>query len=234
MAAEHPVFGALPPNWEVKTIGELASKVGSGATPRGGKRAYVDEGVALIRSQNVQDLAFTAVGLARITDEAAERLKGVTVAEDDVLLNITGASIARCVTAPAWVLPARVNQHVAIIRCGQMHTQRYLMYVLNHPRMKAHILSHNAGGSREAITKAHIESFCVPVPPDDERRAIAEVLGSLDQRVEWCVEAERGIDAVLTAEAERQPGSVPLASVASFVKKSISASAVAKVDSWFH
>ena len=31
-------------------------------------------------------------------------------------LNITGASVARCCIVPEDVLPARVNQHVSIIR----------------------------------------------------------------------------------------------------------------------
>ena len=34
------------------------SAIGSGATPRGGSKVYVDEGVALVRSQNVYDHEF--------------------------------------------------------------------------------------------------------------------------------------------------------------------------------
>ena len=91
-------------------------KIGSGATPKGGASVYIDEGVSLIRSQNVYNLNFSYSGLAHINDEAAEKLKGVTVYSRDVLLNITGDSVARTCMVPDDVLPARVNQHVSIIR----------------------------------------------------------------------------------------------------------------------
>ena len=109
-------LGEIPKGWSHKALLQLTDKIGSGSTPRGGKEVYLEEGVALIRSQNVYDSLFAWDGLARISDEAAAQLKGVTVQEEDVLLNITGASILRtCVVEPD-VLPARVNQHVAIIR----------------------------------------------------------------------------------------------------------------------
>src|SRR5215467_6710861 len=41
-------------------------------------------------------------------------MSGVTVTDGDVLF--TGDSVARCCRAPAEILPARVNQHVSIIR----------------------------------------------------------------------------------------------------------------------
>ncbi|MFP5255755.1 MAG: restriction endonuclease subunit S [Acidimicrobiia bacterium] len=181
----HP-YMRLAPGWDVAPLEDLTTKIGSGATPRGGKNSYVEEGVHLIRSQNVHDLRFSVDGLACITDDAADKLAGVEVRAGDVLLNITGASIARCCQAPQWVLPARVNQHVAIVRPSERLDARFLMYLLVHPEMRAYVLSHNAGASREAITKRHIEGLLVPVPPIEEQRAIAEVLGALDDRIEWC------------------------------------------------
>jgi type I restriction enzyme S subunit len=37
---------------------EVTSKIGSGATPKGGKAAYKTEGISLIRSMNVHDMDF--------------------------------------------------------------------------------------------------------------------------------------------------------------------------------
>lgn len=103
---EDSELGEIPKGWTVQSMAQLTTKIGSGSTPRGGKEVYIDEGIALIRSQNVYDSLFVWEGLARITDEAAAQLKGVTVLKDDVLLNITGASILRtCVVLPD-ALPA--------------------------------------------------------------------------------------------------------------------------------
>lgn len=80
--------------WEVKALGELCSKIGSGATPRGGNESYKDEGISLIRSLNVYNNEFRRKDLAYIDDEQAAALSNVTLLENDVLLNITGASVA--------------------------------------------------------------------------------------------------------------------------------------------
>lgn len=161
---EESKLGPIPEGWSYKTLAQLTDKIGSGSTPRGGKEVYLEEGVALIRSQNVYDSLFVWDGLARISDEAATQLKGVTVQEDDVLLNITGASILRtCVVEPD-ALPARVNQHVAIIRTKAGVPPRFIHMHLLRPDIKSYLLGLNAGASREAITKAHIESLTLLIP----------------------------------------------------------------------
>jgi type I restriction enzyme, S subunit len=53
-------------NWEVRKLGDLTSKIGSGATPRGGSNEYKEDGISLIRSQNVLDFQFSYSGLAFI------------------------------------------------------------------------------------------------------------------------------------------------------------------------
>lgn len=81
---------------------------------------------------------------------------------NDVLLNITGDSILRtCVVDPA-VLPARVNQHVAIIRAREGIPPRYLHLYLVQDSMKSLFIGMSAGATRHAITKGHLEStLCV-------------------------------------------------------------------------
>jgi type I restriction enzyme S subunit len=179
-------LGEMPIGWTIQTMAQLTTKIGSGSTPRGGKEVYLNEGVSLIRSQNVYDSLFVWEGLARITDEAAVQLKGVTVQEEDVLLNITGASILRtCVVLPD-VLPARVNQHVAIIRAKASVPPRFLHQYLLLPETKNHLLGLNAGGSREAVTKAHIESLKLLVPSADLLAAFGALVTPIFKQVESC------------------------------------------------
>ena len=110
---------------------DICTKIGSGATPRGGKEAYCEDGISLIRSQNVLDFTFSAGGLVYINELQAEKLKNVIVEEDDVLLNITGDSVARACIVDKIYLPARVNQHVCIIRADSSKViPSYLLYYL--------------------------------------------------------------------------------------------------------
>jgi type I restriction enzyme S subunit len=174
--------------WTTFRLGDVCSKIGSGATPRGGSSVYLDHGdVTLIRSQNIYNDGFHHDGITYLTEEHAGELANVEVAEHDVLLNITGDSVARSCQVDADVLPARVNQHVAIIRPNPaVLWPRFLRYFLVSPTMRAHMLSlAGAGATRNALTKGMIESFEVQAPKDvDEQRAIAHILGTLDDKIE--------------------------------------------------
>jgi len=157
------VFGEFKTTKNI-SLKDITTKIGSGSTPRGGQKAYKTEGISLIRSMNVHDNGFRDKGLAFIDDEQAKKLDNVTVKENDVLLNITGASVARCCIVDKNYLSARVNQHVSILRLKDEIIPRFLHYYLVSPSIKAELLQSSSGGAtREAITKAMLEEFQVPL-----------------------------------------------------------------------
>ena len=184
-----PTVQELPAGWKVKQLGSFCTKIGTGATPRGGSEVYLNSRVshALVRSQHVFDRHFDITGLAFISELHAKELRNAEVQAGDVLLNITGDGVTfgRACIVPDHILPACVNQHVAIIRPDSRDCDPgYLLSVLTHPLVKDYIESFNSGGSRRAITKGHIESFQIPLPPLAEQKAIATVLGTLDAKIE--------------------------------------------------
>ncbi|HGH4633305.1 TPA: restriction endonuclease subunit S [Enterobacter kobei] len=170
--------------WRKLPLKEITVKIGSGSTPTGGSGAYKETGVSLIRSQNVLDFSFTNNGLAFIDEEQAHALRNVIVEPQDVLLNITGDSVARCCSAPREWLPARVNQHVAIIRANPKHLDSlFLKYSLI--SIKDELLSlSEIGGTRNALTKSMLENLKLFVPSVIEQKAIASVLSSLDDKID--------------------------------------------------
>ena len=175
------LFAEAETKFEKAPLQKLCSKIGSGATPKGGKAAYFDEGISLIRSTNVFDFRFEYSDLAHINDEQANALSNVIVEPNDVLFNITGVSVARCCMVPNNVLPARVNQHVMIGRPikGELMSY-YIMFTLCSPDNKAKLLGIGQSGStREAINKQELESFEIPVPDD----AILSKFGDAAKRV---------------------------------------------------
>jgi type I restriction enzyme S subunit len=197
-----PTVEELPEGWQVKRLGSFCTKIGTGATPRGGSEVYLNSRIshALVRSQHVFDRHFDTAGLAFISDNHAKELRNAEVQSGDVLLNITGDGVTfgRSCIVPERVLPACVNQHVSIIRPNRRECDPgYLLSVLTHPATKGYIESFNSGGSRRAITKGHIESFEIPLPPLAEQKAIAAVLGALDDKIEL----NRRMNATLEAMA---------------------------------
>jgi type I restriction enzyme S subunit len=156
----------IPIGWEVKALGSICSKIGSGSTPKGGKQSYQKMGVSLVRSMNVHDFIFSFNELAFINDKQAKKLDGVSLNKQDILLNITGVSVARCCIVPEFILPARVNQHVMIVRPEiNCFLSTYLLCLLCYSENKNKLLGISQSGStREAITKDEVESFRVIVP----------------------------------------------------------------------
>lgn len=172
--------------WQQVRLGDHCTKIGSGSTPRGGATVYRESGVSLIRSQNVYNGQFAPDGLAFLDEQQAAQLKGVTVESGDVLLNITGDSVARSCRVPVDVLPARVNQHVAIIRpIAAKFDARFVGYFLNSPFMQETMLSlAGSGGTRNALTKEMIERFEVPCPQRRVQERIADILSAYDDLME--------------------------------------------------
>jgi type I restriction enzyme S subunit len=166
----------LPEGWRWVRLGDHVTKVGSGLTPLGGHTTYVQTGIPLIRSQNVHMNHFVRDGLVFISHEQDAEMEGTRVAPRDILLNITGASIGRVCVAPSELCPANVNQHVSIIRSDGSFAPAFISFFLSTPEFQKFILDSQSGATRQALTKAMIENFLVPLPPLVEQKRIASIL----------------------------------------------------------
>ena len=163
-------------------LGDVCTKIGSGATPRGGKEAYRPAGTPIIRSQNVLDWSFSEAGLAFIDAKQAAALANAEVRPDDVLLNITGDSVARACMVPLSQTPARVNQHVSILRAGEKIDSMYLLCFIQ--SQKAHLLKlASSGATRNALTKGMLEALEIELPALSQQRAIASVVAAIQARI---------------------------------------------------
>ena len=163
----------------------FCKKIGSGATPKGGKNSYRGGEYNLVRSQNVLDLEFSYKGLVQINKFQAGKLNNVELESEDILLNITGDSVARCCMVPKDILPARVNQHVAIIRTNKdILCPYFLKYLLVSKKMKKFLLSlAGSGGTRNALTKQMIEDLEFDFPNIKNQKQISDKLKLLDQKI---------------------------------------------------
>ena len=164
-------------------LAEACLKIGSGATPCGGKNIYCEDGISLIRSQNILDFDFSENGLAYINDDQAAKLKNVEVMEEDVLLNITGDSVARVAMMDRKFLPARVNQHVAIIRAKkEIIEPSYILYYLQYQKRYLLQLA-SAGATRKALTKSMIENLELELPAMEIQGRIVSILDNIQEKI---------------------------------------------------
>ena len=181
--------------WNTDVLKDICTKIGSGSTPRGGKESYIDEGISLIRSMNVHNAYFEYKDLAHITLDQAEKLNNVVVEHDDLLFNITGASVARCCVVPSDVLPARVNQHVCILRCREKINPIFLQGLLVNENYQGKLLQiAKSGATREAINKQQLESLEIIIPPLELQNQFASFVQEIDKsrsRIQKSLEASQ-------------------------------------------
>lgn len=157
-------LGKIPKEWECLSIGDIAERLRSGVTPKGGSDVYQKEGIMLIRSQNVYSYGFKLDDIAYISEEINSRMLGSQLQTFDVLLNITGASIGRSTFVPENHPLSNVNQHVCSIRLKDTSLEKaiYLSTFLNSVYGQNQIQQNNAGSNREGINYNQIRAILIP------------------------------------------------------------------------
>ena len=176
-------FPEFSGEWKKHTIGELAIKVGSGVTPKGGETVYKKEGHPFVRSQNVGLGILLLEDIAYIDDTTHVRQNNTELQIDDVLLNITGASIGRCAVVNEQIAGGNVNQHVCIIRTKDNLVSPFLCNFLLSNYGQKQIDSFQAGGNRQGLNFEQIKSIKIGIPCLKEQSKIAKTLQLLDERI---------------------------------------------------
>ncbi len=178
--------GVIPEDWGPVTIGDIAIKVGSGITPRGGNSNYKEYGRPFVRSQNVGWGILLLTDLVYIDNDTHKSFSSTELRQGDVLLNITGASIGRSAIADACLAGGNVNQHVCIIRTDATEIDtRFLNFILLSAQGQRQIDSFQAGGNREGLNFGQIRSIRLSLPPTKaEQESIVEALSDTDALIE--------------------------------------------------
>ena len=176
-------FGEFEGDWKIKTIGEITSKVGSGSTPSGGAQIYTNSGIPFIRSQNINNDQLIFDDATYIPQLVHEKMQGSAVQANDVLLNITGASIGRSCVVPSNFVEGNVNQHVSIIRFINGYVPHFYQKYLSSSRGQKHISSLQVGSGREGLNFQAIRTIAIPSPEINEQQKIADFLSAVDEKI---------------------------------------------------
>jgi type I restriction enzyme S subunit len=171
----------LPDGWQWVRLNALLQKIGAGSTPLGGKEVYVSSGVKFLRSQNVWDDGLRLSSVAYIRPETHAKMAGTVVLPNDLLFNITGASIGRCALVPSDFDEANVSQHVTIVRTVLPVLNAFLHKVLVSRHVQQTVMDVQVGVSREGLSIAKLGNFLIPVPPLAEQSRIVTRVEELMQ-----------------------------------------------------
>lgn len=172
-------LGEIPSHWNLVPLRYLYNKIGSGVTPKGGGDVYVDEGVTFIRSQNVHFDGLRLDDVVKIDSATHQKMNNSNVEFNDVLLNITGASIGRCCVV-SIDQAMNVNQHVCIIRVNDKIEPDYLNIVLQSNVGQVQIKLLTTGGNREGLTHEAVKNLSIPLPDIKTQK---ELLNTISEKL---------------------------------------------------
>lgn len=173
-------IGKVPAHWVLKKIKHVTSKIGSGVTPTGGGSTYLDDGIPLLRSQNIHFDRIDLTDVARISNKTHEGMSNSKVKKGDVLLNITGGSIGRCYYVDSSD-EMNVNQHVCIVRPNKTIKTVFLNAVLASEIGQGQIWYFQQGGGREGLNFQALKNFYIALPPEAQQLEIAEYIDELEK-----------------------------------------------------
>ena len=189
-------------NFEESNLRNMTSLISSGSTPLGGSKNYLDKGeTVFIRSQNILMNKFSQHDKLYISEEIHTKMDRTWVKKNDVLINITGASIGRTAIYNGEDNRANVNQHVCIIRLKENSSinQLYLNYFLSSKKMQNYILLRNAGATRQALNFNQIGNFRVPIPPISLQNQFASLIEKIESIKENQKESTEEINTLFDA-----------------------------------
>ncbi len=155
---------------------------------------YVDEGIPFLRSLNVDPLRINKNDLKFITPEFHSRIRKSRLTPGDVVIVRTGKPGA-CSVVPDWLADANCSDLV-IVRCGPQLDNRFLAYYVNTVACD-HVAAHLVGAVQQHFNVGSARTLRLNLPPLAEQKAIAAVLGALDDKIEL----NRRMNATLEAMA---------------------------------
>lgn len=169
-------------DWEQRKLETVTTKIGSGKTPKGGSEIYQASGIAFLRSQNINNNSVSFNDIVYIDENTNSQMINSAVLTNDILLNITGASIGRSAVYK-YSNQANVNQHVCIIRPNNSVNPYFIQLNLTSEKGQKQIDNNQAGGGREGLNFKQIGKMKFHYPILHEQIKVAELFGYLDKLI---------------------------------------------------
>jgi type I restriction enzyme S subunit len=175
-------------NWVNTTLGEMIS-IGNGKIQTGpfGSQLhssdYVENGIPCIMPANMQNNRVNLNGIARITEEDANRLSKHLVKSGDIVYSRRGD-----VTQKALISKIEEGYFCGtgclLIKPGEKLDSEFLTYYLSTPISQNWIVKQAVGATMPNLNTSILANIPLKIPPKAIQRKIASVLSAIDAKIE--------------------------------------------------
>ena len=191
------LLSPTPDGWSVAAIEDLCENVTSGGTPLRSDSSYYQGGIhSWFRTQELKD-SILFESEEKITDKALAQTSAKLFPKNTVLMAMYGDG--KTITSLGILAKeAATNQACCAMIPDRVHCEpRFLFYALKHHRED--FIRIASGGAQRNLSGKLIRRFAINTPPLDEQRAIAHILGTLDDKIELNRRMKETLEAVARA-----------------------------------
>lgn len=182
-------------SWEEAALQDLARDVTVGFVgPMASE--YVPSGIPFLRSLNVEPYRINSAELMYISERFHQRIIKSALVPGDVVIVRTGKPGTAAVIPST--LPTANCSDLVIVRPGPRLDSRYLAYYLNSAAQN-HVSAFTVGAVQQHFNVGSAKDLRIILPPLDEQRAIARILGALDDKIELNRRMNRALETMAQA-----------------------------------
>ena len=167
---------------------DCCSKIGSGATPKGGKSVYIERGTSFIRSQNVWRNRIDLSDVVYIDESTHNGMSKSSVHHNDILITKTGrintenSSLGRAALYQGDDNTANINGHVYLVRLKDCVNPQFVVTILTSEAYRKYIRKVCVGGiDKRQINLDQVENFPIIQPPLADQIMFASLLKQIDK-----------------------------------------------------
>jgi len=171
----------IPEGWLETKLGKVCGKIIVGIATE--VKPYVrDIGVPIVRNQNIHEDYFDDSEMIFICEKFDEKNKNKRIKAGDILVVRTGSNVGK-----ACIVPFKYNNAqtftTLIIRIGERVESKFLSLHINSFGIKE-VERLAVGGGKPNLNAGFLKDYKILLPSLPEQRAIAKVLGTIDQAIQ--------------------------------------------------
>lgn len=178
----------VPNGWVTKDLRSISLLITKGSTPTTYGHEFVEQSENSIRFVGAYNCSFDGKFKSDsekwISKEADELLKRSKLNDKDCIICIVGNTIGSNFLVSKEIIPANINQNVAIIRADERKVNsRYLHYWIMSPYIQYQVQQEASTQAQPSLSLKQVGDFTIALPPINEQNRIAKILSIWDKAI---------------------------------------------------
>jgi len=141
------------------------------------------EGVLFIRGGDIADGRILTQQLRTISKDVSHQYRRTLLRGGELVMSLVG-NPGQVAIVPASLEGSNIARQAALIRLRAEVDARFVMYFLNSRVGQEELGAHSRGSVQQVINLRDLKTVRIPTPPLPQQRAIAFILGALDDKIE--------------------------------------------------